>query len=321
MKGGNFNKTISLVLDKAISEQNNMHDSCFLVGGMEGSGKSDLILECINYIDEKRNIQTPIENIAYNLGDFFLSLKTSNQGDCVSLDEGKELMSMNYGDKKLKDAINIFTVIRKKRLITFLAFTNPTKITQYFREDRIRGVFLLKKRKKNYSIIYYYTKTQFNKILSILRMQRSLNIQSIFKHKPLFICCKYGAYEGRLKIAYESGKDDNIEHQLDLLVNKYHKKDNKTYSLTETCKLMDCSSSLMKKILPIDFRDKYRDSFGIIKFDDEAIKEINKLISTYKNKPIKRNNINKYIKAKESIKTKTISTHLIKGKKYGLSTI
>lgn len=282
MKIGNFNETIGkFILNKAIQQQENMHDSCFLVGGMEGSGKSDFILQCIDYVDKERQQETPIENIAYTLTDFFLSLKVSKPCDVVALDEGKELMAMNYGDKKLKDAINIFTVIRKKRLISFIAFTNPTKVTQYFREDRIRGVFLLKKRKKNYSVIHYYTKNEFLRILSILRLQKNLNIASILKHPPLLVCYKKGAYEGRLKKAYENAKDDNIEKQLDNLVEKYKLKSDKKYSFAETCKVVSCSHSTLQKIIPLDFREKYRDSFGNIKFDESAINEIKNMVSIH----------------------------------------
>jgi Tfp pilus assembly pilus retraction ATPase PilT len=65
-----FDNTVGKVLDVAIKQQDNMHDSCFLVSGMEGSGKSDFILKCIDYIDRKRNIETPINHISYQLGSF-----------------------------------------------------------------------------------------------------------------------------------------------------------------------------------------------------------------------------------------------------------
>lgn len=276
-------ETVDLVLNEAINRQKQMKETTFIVAGSEGMGKTHFVLKCIDRLDQKIGTLTPIHNIAMELKTYFLALRDSSVCDRISLDEGKELMAMNHGDKKVKDAVQITTVIRKKRLISFLCFGNPTKIAHYFREDKVYGIFLMAKKTSDYTIVHYYTRTQFLRILDELKLTRSMNILSMLKHPPLFRAILRGSYTGRLLEAYENRKDANIDYQLDLLVDTYCKDETKI-SLQEACRQLDISLRTLKRIVPVDFIEAYRNKVNQVKFDKLAMEKMKEMLDNHSKK-------------------------------------
>ena len=160
-----------LILDTLIKiQREEEQDATILIAGKEGIGKSTLLLWFIEYWLDKNNIKITkataeklvANHISLNIEQFIQNLNRLPSKSIVSLDEGKKLSSIRTAESIVKDIAEAFTVMRKKGLITIICFTNPTRMTYYFKEDRVIGLFLVVKR----GIIKYYDKERLNKIIN-----------------------------------------------------------------------------------------------------------------------------------------------------------
>lgn len=269
-------------------------DCTFLVCGKTGSGKSDFIFKSIEYCENKYNIEISAEHIGMDIKHFSKAVYLANQKPkiqrLVALDEGAELSSTNIFSRELRGTKDLFTVIRKAGFMTWIAFTNPNKITQYFREDGIKGIFILSHKKiyennpdKSYSVVYFYHAKQWNDIRRILEMKGTINIDSILKFPPLIKATIYGRYKGHLRVEYDEKKDNHINNIIEKNYNTYWKEEDtgeKTYSMPKICKAIGFSRNSINKYVPEDFLQSRKDIAGNFKFKEEDIDYIKKTIES-----------------------------------------
>lgn len=236
------------VLDKAIHSRMKEKDAIFLYCGEEGSGKSNLMLTNIDYIDEKTNSNTRIEHITRTLKELAVVLRMCKDEEQIALDEGSELASDNQYESIVKGIKKAFTVMRQKRLIVHICFTNPNRIHTYFREDRVKGIFFIKKQ----GLIYFYTRKRFQSIMNNIKKYESgiKSIATFTNHAPSLIDT-FPKYKGKLLEAYLKRKKENIQQILDELYDDFGV-DEKLFSLNQACKYVGLSDETLRRYLKYD---------------------------------------------------------------------
>lgn len=242
------------ILSLAVKNQRYEHDSVYLIGGEEGKGKSTFELHCIRIVDELKNQETPIGNIARNLKEFVVRMRLLNDREQVALDEGAELASDRQYEGIVRAVKKMFVVMRQKSFIVYICFTNPLKINTYFREDRVKGVFLITKRGK----VNFYTRGTFIQIMEAIKTRRS-GIKSITNLTRLGIppdlIDTFPRYNGRLWEDYQARKKENIKDIFEELFDEFGL-DERRYSLEKSAKFLAVSPEILKQYLKEDERDK-----------------------------------------------------------------
>lgn len=231
------------ILKIAVREQSNGNDTMFLYFGREGKGKSTLLLDNIDEIDNLQGKVTPITHVGMNISGLVDALDNSNVGDQVALDEGKELDSTRSMERVSKDITMGYTVIRKKCLITHIAFTNPAKLQSYFSVDRVKGVFLIRKRGE----AWFYNASYFSFILEEIRKMKTKSINTFFKYTPKFKD-SFPVYTGRLKDDYERMKDENVQDVITWLRERHGSKVRR-YSLRKAAEYLKVSTGYVTKMI------------------------------------------------------------------------
>lgn len=134
---------IKKILDIAKEKQLRDFDTVFIICGQEGSSKSHLGLQCMDYLGGD------IDHICLDKTDFIETLKKCQDNDKLVFDEaGDGLFSRDFNSSDSKTLVKTFMVIRAKKLITFLILPSFFMIDAYFRKHRVRGLFYVYKRGK-----------------------------------------------------------------------------------------------------------------------------------------------------------------------------
>ena len=240
------------ILELAYKNQKYEHDSVFLIGGEEGKGKSTFLLHCVSIIDELKKTQTPVQNITRNLKELVVRMRLLQDCEQVALDEGAELASDRQFDAIVRAVKKMFVVMRQKSFIVYICFTNPLKINTYFREDRVKGVFLITQR----GTVNFYSRFTFMEIMEAIKTQRK-GIRSITNLTRLGtqpdLIDTFPKYEGELWKEYQKRKGENIKDIFEELFDEFGL-DQKTYSLEKSAKFLHLSPEIMKQYLK-DNRD------------------------------------------------------------------
>jgi hypothetical protein len=198
-----FDEGIGQLMDIIVETQaKTEQDFMILVGGMEGSGKTTLILDCVEDLDLKKNLETPISHVAFSIKEFAGALLKGGNGSTIVLDEGKELEAANWQSKEVKEFKKAITKIRKAGHVYFIAFPNPLSMTGYIKYDKAFAVFLVTKR----GHVHVYSKEVF---VNIIEKIKTPSIAGILAFKPNFKCT-FSKYSGILKEAYDFKKDRAI---------------------------------------------------------------------------------------------------------------
>lgn len=239
---------VKYILRKAVFGQTKEKDAIFLYCGEEGSGKSSLMLTNVDYIDSLKGYDTPISHITRTLKEIAIILRMSRNEDQVALDEGSELASDNQYDAIVKSIKKAFTVMRQKKLIVHICFTNPNRIHTYFREDRVKGIFFIKKR----GVIYFYTRIRFQGIMNQIKKYESgiKSISTFTNHAPSLIDT-FPKYEGKLLKEYLKRKNENIQDILDELYDDFGVND-RMLSMNQACKYLSVNDDILRKYLKYD---------------------------------------------------------------------
>lgn len=233
------------VLDKAITEQNNENDSSYLVCGPEGIGKSNFVLDCIEYIEKKKGIEIPIEKICRNLKEFVVQLRHSADRELVVLDEGEELASDNQHDATVKAVKKIYSVIRFKSLISFICFRNPLKIHTYWREDRVKGIFIITKRGQ----LKFYTRTLFINILEEIKKKHG-GVKSIKQFNKFQASMEdtFKKYDGHLLEQYKQRKREGANNDIEELYEEFGLEE-RQYSLRAASKFLGIDIGILSQFI------------------------------------------------------------------------
>lgn len=195
-----------------ISQQEKKQDSVYMVSGLEGTGKSMFTLWNLDIYKELTGQEIHISHVTRTLNELFLTIyNLKTQPSCLTLDEGSELSGENTMTKEVKKTKKKFTVMRKCSHIIFLCFINPLRITTYFREDRVRGLFFVVKPGE----VWFYSNNQANPHLANIldswsKEHEAKSLKFLLKYAPDVILTGIPDYHGYLREEYESRKDDNI---------------------------------------------------------------------------------------------------------------
>lgn len=193
-----MNKCLTII-DIAKEMQAEDTDSIFLVVGLEGSGKSHLVLNFMDYLN------ATMKNISLDKEDFLKSLSDIEDGSCFQFDEaGDGLFSRDALSKTNKDLVKTFMVIRAKRLIGFMCLPSFFMLDTYFRRHRVRGLFYVYQRGR----VSFFDRECIDKI--IFKCER---YQRIFGVRPIFTD-SFPRYKGRLLEDYNKKKAEKIKTTL-----------------------------------------------------------------------------------------------------------
>lgn len=223
-------------------------DSIFIVSGEEGSGKSTFILKGSEILEEISGEQISIEYITRNLKEMIKYLKVTPKKGFIALDEGVELSSDNQWDPMVRATKRAFTIMRQKALICLIAFVNPFRLYTYFREDRLKGLFFITKRK----YIYYFTRTKFQDIMRTMKKE-GRGVKSVgdfiklYGNKATFTDT-FTDYNGHLLKEYKKRKDENIDEVLEDLYFDFGVEE-KLYTFRKACKYLDIRPGLLNQYI------------------------------------------------------------------------
>lgn len=207
---------IKRILDIAREKQGKDFDSVFIISGQEGSSKSHLGLQCMDYL------KGSINNISLDQNDFIDSLQKSEDNDVIIFDEaGDGLFSRDFATSMSKQLVKTFMVIRAKKLITFLILPSFFMIDAYFRRHRVRGIFFVYKRGK----VAFFDKKKIEKIIAYGEKS-----QNMWVTKPSFYDT-YPIYSGSLLEDYKKKKATKINETLISMKISNVKPDSKTSNI------------------------------------------------------------------------------------------
>lgn len=197
-------KSLIRILEIAKEKRLKKFDSVFVVCGMEGSGKSTLMLHGMDYLGAE-----PWQ-IALDRVNFVKAIWKTKKQEQACLDEaGDALFSRDALSDFNKDLVKTYMVIRGKGLITFLVIPDFFLLDRYFREHRVRGLFYTYRRGK----FLFYTRKEIKKIIS--------SGDRFIPMKPLYKSDSFPDYTGRLLQPYLEMKDKKIDCTLNELNEKY----------------------------------------------------------------------------------------------------
>lgn len=205
---------LKYILHNRIKAQEKKQDSLYLVSGLEGTGKSMFTLTAYDLYCQLKGEEGNIDNVARNVDELMNRYAKLQRNSFVTLDEAQELASDRWNEKKAKEIKEKFTVMRERAFISMICYPNPLKVSVYFREDRVRGVFFL----KHPGCVYYYANSNetphFAQILeSWDKHNRTRSLKQITRYAPDFIMY-YPEYVGTLRELYDKRKDENISKVL-----------------------------------------------------------------------------------------------------------
>lgn len=199
-----------------IAQQKKHQDTTYLVSGLEGTGKSQFCLWAADiYVEESGN-PIDVSHITRNLKELFSKVyKLREQPSFITLDEGAELDGSNAMTKGVRKTKEKFTIMRKCSHIIMVCFVNPLRITTYFREDRVRGLFFVVK----HGEVWFYSNNQDNPhLVTIIDSWRkdhdAKSLKFLKRYAPDMILKNIPEYHGWLRKEYESRKDSNIFNTL-----------------------------------------------------------------------------------------------------------
>lgn len=250
------------LLTLAVKNQRKEFDSVYLIGGEEGKGKSTFVLDCVQIIEELKGEEVPIENITRTLKEMIVRMRHLKDAELLALDEGGELSSDLQYEGIVKAVKKMFIVMRQKSFIVFICFTNPLKVNTYFREDRVKGVFLITHRGR----VLFYTRKTFMLIMERIKILRG-GVRSISNLTRVGVrpdlIDTFPRYEGHLKKDYDKRKKENISKIFEDLNDEFGL-DEKRYSLEKAAKLLMISPEILKTYLKEEGVDNPR---GVLPFE------------------------------------------------------
>jgi excisionase family DNA binding protein len=209
-----------------IEKQLKKQDSLYLICAPEGGGKSNFTLTAYHLYSELKCETPDINNITRNVDELMARYSALQRNSFVSLDEAQELASDRWSEKKSKEIKEKFTVMRERAFISMICYPNPLKVSIYFREDRIRGVFFI----KSPGCAYYYANSMENPHFAEIleswdKFNKTRSIKKFSRYAPDFILY-YPEYNGDLRKDYDRRKDENISKVLDRNVEAVNKPEN-----------------------------------------------------------------------------------------------
>lgn len=207
-------------------------DYVLCIAGSTGSGKSTMglhLAEVWQKIICKDVDKDLINQIHVVRMDWLKCYRKLEMFDSNIFDEGATgLSSKSHMEKFSKTLEILFQVIRKKGFFTVIIVPNFFRLSKYFREDRLRGLFYIDKR-GHYK---YFTR---DRIVRLCAENESKTVKSLKLVEPSFEG-GYPDYEGILKEPYEKMKDKGVDEVLDEVIYINEMSDDKKITLIDAYK-------------------------------------------------------------------------------------
>lgn len=206
-----FQKVIINALE---DQRKHQMDYAFLVCGMEGKGKSNVILNLVDTVDLFKQTSTPVENITFSVKEFAkASFVGGFRNKTLVMDEGKELEATNWQSKEVKAFKKFMTKVRMAGHMYFIAFPNPISMMGYLRDDKVHGIILCwanKSKTKYFAGIF--NRDRFRQILQDFEKKNyDKSIHSMIASDKFNFYSVVPRYEGHLLEAYKRKKDSEVD--------------------------------------------------------------------------------------------------------------
>lgn len=229
---------MDILLRKHYGYLRRKYDSFILITGMEGRGKSKILLSIIDhwYTDI---LQQPIKRDCYGVSfrPFINALRSAASCDIAALDEGgDELDRDDYRNELNSMMYKMYTIIRGKCIFTIVCLPSFFDFNPRFRKRRIRGVIDVSKRVDNhcnscnadfvesscpwcgssdfvrgYAVWKYYSRKKLDLIL-IKNMNRPIKKMNVVKPT---LQGRLREYNGILLKEYEAKKEEKMDTTID----------------------------------------------------------------------------------------------------------
>lgn len=154
------------ILRKIIKQQEKEQDCLIMITGKEGKGKSTLMAHIMRIIEEEKGIKiNPNDSVAFRLKDFFRIWGRAPKFAPLCLDEGKELMGINFQKQDVKTFEEKMTSLRIESHIYIICITNPFRVMKYVKEDKKSYIFHCMNRRN----VKIFNASEFNRMIEDIK--------------------------------------------------------------------------------------------------------------------------------------------------------
>jgi hypothetical protein len=187
---------VKKVIDIAKEAQEKDIDSVYVVIGRPGMGKSMFVLWLMDWLKAEQ------KHIALEKADVGKCLKATAVKGAFQFDEAIDGLNSKEGMSKFNVQMEkLFEINRGKLMISFIVLPRLKLLSPLFREDRLIGLFEVKKR----GSVLYYDRKEIDKINFYMQTHNN----KFGGGRPVFVDT-YKDYTGRLREEYKARKAKRI---------------------------------------------------------------------------------------------------------------
>ena len=192
------------IIHEGVTKKN--YDNVLCIVGDEGKGKSNILLNIVDYwlrkIYDEVNPEMANKYIAMDSKDLGKVLKDVTNYDILANDEAADLSNRSSMSKMNKTYVKAYQIIRGKNLFTILVLPDLFDLDSFFRKRRVRHLIYTDKR----GIIAFWGKKRLKKLVAL---NEDSKIKSYTCVRPLFID-RVPLYKGILAEPYKIMKENKI---------------------------------------------------------------------------------------------------------------
>jgi len=191
-------KKIKKYLDFRFQKHKEKWDTFAVVTGYVGTGKSNLLLNMLEYWCTLKNGKCTPEDITHvglNKNMFLKGLANAEPNDMVGFDEGGELTNRRAMAKFNTNLMIGYRVIRADNIFTVLCIDDVLGLDPYFKNSRLKALFLIEKR----GFVKVWLREKARKLLALNRGNPIMNFKLV---KPSFVDT-FPEYSGVMKERYD----------------------------------------------------------------------------------------------------------------------
>lgn len=228
---------IRRLLKKVYAAHKDNFDTLWVITGLEGMGKSNLLLDIGVEWKNLTGQSFSMDNIGLTPQKWVETLESAPEKYGFSgFDEaGDGLLNRESMSGFNRDMVKLYTVIRGKGLFTILVLPSFWILDPYFRMHRVRGLFYVYARdsKTRYGKVAFWNKSQIKRM--ILWGEKN---QDVWCVKPS-LKDTFPMYKGELMGDYLKEKKDKIDSTIKSMKEKYSldKEGTKTNDLLSSIKV------------------------------------------------------------------------------------
>lgn len=229
-----------------IMNEKQKDDCLFLLAGKTGTGKSTLLLWLYS-------IYTPNQDLRFvprSQAEFASSLKATKGvpvTDRVLLYDEAEAGKRDSMSKWNKDLIRVYSKIRGKRIFHAWCYPDSDMIDNKIINNRVNGVFVtFEKNTDGIRHYYFYTQAKINEFLEEYgKLKLDLLIDKANKYAAYQ--GYFTEYDGPLRDAYFSRKEEGMDEEIDNFSEKYSGKPSDFLGTGSIAKMLRVSKDTVHK--------------------------------------------------------------------------